>query len=559
MSKAQNDRNTVIYGPNRAAFEYKLDRIEEQVEDFKRDVQPIVNDYEAGTIGGGAFIGEVDTYDPITYLGDFVGGIEFFNGTGFGLGQGDEVVYVIINGQPTAVSVYQRAGSYTPTIYNNPQINNNFPYDGDALPTQHNYPIEVPIGATAYTAATQISNVVGFYATGVLGYTGRIVVMLGGNDRIAQPNITIYNVETGAVTNISRAAAVGATNRTRGLGAVGTRLFVTYDGTSGNCVESWDSTTGTWSTHAISHAVYAGVSDGRAWWVGFSSGGTRYRVHSIDGSGTLSSIDYPVNIAYNSNIAAAASSWVFAKAKNGRLWASIQTTTQANNRLVTCSTATAAASVTFTNNASPCAATLSASYAADNQFLWSRVGSGAGNTDYRDLVTAEVSSDIDTNGDLWYALRAGSPLCWGFAIIDAATQTQTVYGTVMSATGDVVDGEPTLLGGFSIAGTEAVIFGAIYEVYHLPASTRTLSWLPTWWRSDGAITASNVDDSYLTVIANGPLSDGINVTGRTAVIPRYDTTDTSFVFLTNIGNNIEGQNLTQADAAGPAVITALTL
>lgn len=554
MSKAQNDRNTVIFGPDRASFEYKIDRLEEQVEDFKRDVQPIVNDYEAGTIGGGgAFIGEVDTYDPNTYLGTFIDNTEFFNGTGFGLGQGDEVVYIVINNQPTAVSVYQRSGAYTPTIYSNPQANNNFPYDGDALPTQHNYSVELP-GTSAYVSTTQISNIVGFYGTGVLGYTGRIVVMLGGNDRTAQPNITIYNVETGSVTNISRTAAVGTTNRTRGLGAVGTRLFVTYDGTSGNCVESWDSTTGTWSTHAISHAVYAGVSDGRAWWVGYSSGGGRYRIHSIDSSGTLSSIDYPVNITYAAGIGASSSSYIFAKAKNGRLWASIQTTTTANNKLTTCSTATAAASVTFTTNASPCAGTAGASYGGDNQFLWSRVAA-AGTADFRDLTTAEVSSDIDTNGDLWYALRSGTPLCWGFATIDATTQTQTVYGTVMSATGDVVDGEPTLFGGFSIAGTEAVFFGSIYEAYYDPTNGRTASWLPTWWRSDGVTTLANVDDSYMAVSA----PTYTEVTARAAVIPRYDTTNTTFVFLRNIGNAVEGVTITSADSGGPASVDALTL
>lgn len=70
MTKAQNDRNTVIYGPNRSAFEYKLDRIEEQVEDFKRDVQPIVNEYEAGTIGGGGFeTCTITAYDPVTRAG----------------------------------------------------------------------------------------------------------------------------------------------------------------------------------------------------------------------------------------------------------------------------------------------------------------------------------------------------------------------------------------------------------------------------------------------------------------------------------------------------------
>lgn len=566
MSKAKNDRNVVIFGPDRASFEYKIDRVEEQIEDVQREVTPVVNDYEAGTIGGGgSFVGEVATYDPNTMLGTFIDSQPFYNGTGFGLSGGDQVVYTVINGQNTAVSVYFRAGSYTPIIFNNPQANNNFPYDGDALPTQHNPDPEVGVGTAVYTVAnSRLATTVGFYATGVLGYTGRIVVMLGGNNRTAQPVITIYNVETGSITNLNRTAAVGATNRTRGLGAVGTRLFVTYDGIAGNCVESWDSTTGTWSTHAISHAVYAGVSGGRAWWVGYSTGGTRYRIHSIDAAGTLSSIDYPVNITYATTAGVSSTNYVFAKAKNGRLWASLQTGTAANNELVTCSTATAAASVTFTRYTSPCSTATAPTWGGSGQFLWSRV-TNAGATDYRDLTQAETSSDVDagpgaTSGDLWYALRTGTPLCWAFAVISATTGTQTVYGTIMSITGDPVDGEAILFGGLYKCGSEAVLFGSTWEPYYNPSSTRTLSWLPTYWRTDGTTTSANVDASYTTVIANGPSSDGVNVTGLSRAIPRYDTTDTMFVFIENIGNNVETLgSLTEADANGPSIISALTV
>lgn len=561
MSQAKNDRNIVVFGPDRASFEYKIDRVEEQIEDFQREVNPIVNDYEAGTIGGGgSFIGEVATYDPNTLLGTFIDTEAFYNGTGFGLGTGDQVVYTDINGQNTAISIYFRAGSYTPLVVNNPQANNNFPYDGDALPTQHNPDPQLAVGTVAYSpSTTRIATTVGFYATGVLGYTGRIVVMLGGNDRIEQPLIAIYHVETGSLTNISRAAAVGATNRTRGLGAVGTRLFVTYDGISGNCVESWDSTTGVWTTHAIHSAVYAGVSGGRAWWVGYSVGGTRYRIHSIDSSGTLSSIDYPISITYATSAGVSSTNYVFAKAKNGRLWASLQTGTASNNKLVTCSTGTAAASVSLTSYTSPCSTATSPNWGNDGQFLWSRV-TNAGATDYRDLTQAETSSDTATNGDLWYALRAGSPACWAFAVISATTGAQTVYGTIMSSTGDPVNGEAVMFGGLYKCGSEAVFFGSTWEKYYNPASTRTFSWLPTFWRSDGTITAANVDANYTTVVANGALSDGINVSGISRAIPRYDTTDTTFVFVENIGNNVETLgSLTTAGTTGPCLVNALTV
>jgi hypothetical protein len=549
MTQAKNDRNTVRFGPSRTPISYKLDRVEEQVKDLERDVVNLETGggFEIGEITGGGTQVIIDgTEYPIN------------NGTGFTIGDGDTVTIVVIDDSRYAITIVQRSGNYIPGEFENPQTNNDFPYDGDALPTQHNFALELPTGGSAYFGGTSQNTMIGFYDVGVLGYAGRVVVMLGAANRTAQPTITIYDVETGGVTNINRTAAVGTTNQTRGLGVVGTRLFVTYDGTSGNCVESWDSTTGTWTTHAISHAVFAGISDNRAWWVGYSSGGTRYRIHSIDGSGTLSSIDYPVNLTWSSSIGASSSSWVFAKAKNGRLWVSIQTTTQANNRLVTCLTNVAAASATLVNNASPCAATLSATWGGNGQFLWSRV-LAAGNTSFRDMTQAEVSADIAANGDLWYALRAGTPECWGFAIIDATTYTQTVYGTLMSATGGLIDGEPTLFGGFCIASSNAVFFGSVLEEWYDPILGRSNSFLPTYWRSDGVTTTSWVDDSYMSVIATGPFSDGVNVTARAALIPRYDAVDSSFFFLKNIGDNIEGANITAADLAGPCVIEGFTI
>jgi hypothetical protein len=156
-------------------------------------------------------------------------------------------------------------------------------------------------------------------------------------------------------------------------------------------------------------------------------------------------------------------------------------------------------------------------------------------------------------------LRAGTPECWGFAIIDATTYTQTVYGTLMSATGGLIDGEPTLFGGFCIASSNAVFFGSVLEEWYDPILGRSNSFLPTYWRSDGVTTTSWVDDSYMSVIATGPFSDGVNVTARAALIPRYDAVDSSFFFLKNIGDNIEGANITAADLAGPCVIEGFTI
>jgi len=175
------------------------------------------------------------------------------------------------------------------------------------------------------------------------------------------------------------------------------------------------------------------------------------------------------------------------------------------------------------------------------------------------MAVAETFSDIAANGDLWYIARSGATPCWGFAVLDVTTKAQTIYGTVMSVTGDVVDGEPTLLGGFMTTGSEAVFLGSIYEPYHLPASTRAFSWLPAWWRSDGTTTLSYVDTDYATVIADGPSSDGVNATSRAAIVPSYDGGATSFVMLSNVANNVETTTSNEADAAGPSVITALTL
>ncbi len=494
--------------------------------------------------GGGLFEGEVLTYDDLLKTGtfDLNGGENFVNGTGFGLMIGDIVTAGLINGEYVAVSVKTRAGAYSPPITSNPQANNDFPADGDAPASQLNTHWSSAT-ASAWAVGTRIHQIVGFYANAVLGYAGRVVCMLGVNTAAAQPPIAIYNVETGAVTDVNRTAAVGATNRTRGLGVVGTRLFVTYDGTSGNCVESWDSTTGTWSTHAISHAVYAGVSDGRAWWVGYSTGGTRFRVHSIDSSGSLSSIDYPTNITYTSTIGSTSTSYVFARAKNGKIWVDLDTTSAAQVMAVA-DTNVAAASLTFTTFGTP------------NDLPWSRIGNGAGNTDYRDTGVALNQSDVDSDGNLYYLYRGGSPSTLGYGFIDEATQTVTRYGTITSATGNLADGEVGSLGGMCLAGDEVIIFGAIREDVADPSTGRTTSQVPCYWRTDGVTTSTNADLDYVG-LSSGASGD-LSATAR--VIVRDDVSST-FVFIKNIAAFPFGGGtvVNNAKSTGPSVIDALTI
>jgi hypothetical protein len=497
--------------------------------------------------GGGLFEGEVLTYDDLLKTGtfDLDGGENFVNGTGFGLMVGDIVTAGLINGDYVAVSVKSRAGSYSPPITSNPQANNDFPADGDAPATQLN-PLWEGATANAWSATTLVHPIRGFFATGVLGYAGRVVCMLGNRTLITQPTIAIYNVETGAVTDLNRVAAVGATNRTTALGVIGTRLFVTYDGTSGNCVESWESTTNTWSTHAISHAVYAGVSDGLAWWVGYSSGGTRYRVHSIDSSGTLSSIDYPTNITFASTATATATARVFARAKNGKIWADLDTTS-ASQVMAVADTNVAAASLSFTTFGTP------------GDLPWSTIGNGAGNTSYHTMGVALTQSDVDGDGSLYYLFRGGSPATRGFAYIDEATNTITRYGTITSATGAIADGEVGSVGGMCLAGDEVIIFGAIREDVADPGTGRTGSQVPCYWRTDGVTTSTNADVNYvgLSSGASGELSS----TAR--VIVRDDISST-FVFLKNIAARPFGEavpinsGLTAKDT-GPSIIDALTI
>ena len=492
--------------------------------------------------GGGLFEGEVLTYDDLLKTGtfDLNGGENFTNGTGFGLMVGDVVTAGLINGEYVAISVKTRAGAYAPPITSNPQANNDFPADGDALPSELNP--HIAASSSTFSSTVSIQKVIGFYANAVLGYAGRIVCMLGVDTLTAQPPIAIYNVETGAVTDVTRTAAVGATNRTRGLGVVGTRLFVTYDGTSGNCVESWDSTTGVWSTHAISHAVFAGVSDNRAWWVGYSSGGSRYRVHSIDSSGTLSSIDYPTNISFTSGISSTQTSYVFAKAKNGKIWVDLDTTSAAQVMAVA-DTNVAAASLTFTTFATP------------NDLPWSRVGNGAGTTLHRDMTTAQAFSDVDIDGNLYYLYQGGSPTTWGFAVIDEVTQTITRYGTITSATGNVADGEVGAVGGMCLAGAEVIIFGAIREDVADPGTGRTTSQVPCYWRTDGTTTSTNADLNY-SGLSSSASGDGSSVA---RVIVRDDISST-FVFVNNISSTAFGAGTpTSAKPTGPSVIDALTL
>ena len=509
---------------------------------------PIDIDPGGGAIGGGGelYIGEVLTYDPTLNTGTVdIGTTEdFYNGTGFGLLVGDEVTLSLTGGEYVAISRYSRAGAYAPASFANPQTNDDFPYDGDALPTQHNSHIGSSSGT--FSATTVVRQVTGFYAEGVLGYAGRIVVMCGRKDLVAQPTISIYNVETGAVTDINRTAAVGATNRTRALGVVGTRLFVTYDGTSGNCVESWDSTSGVWSTHAISHAVFAGVSDGLAWWVGYATGGSRFGVHSIDGSGTLSSINYPTNITYNSGITATASSYIFAKAKGGKIWVDIDTTSVSQVAAVA-STNVAAASLTFTTFTTP------------NDFPWSRIGSGAGTTVSNTYETAERLSDIDASGNLYYLTRTGSPLTWGYGIVDAGTQTVTRYGTITSATGNVADGEIGCVGGVAVAGSEVVLFGAVREDVADPTTGRATSQVPAYWRTDGVTTVREHDADYVGLSGTG--GGGTDGYSLARLITRFDVAS-SFVYHTvlSLDPMAGGAGIpTEALTGGPAKIIGLTV
>lgn len=509
-------------------------------------VQQIV--ISGGGSGGTAelALGQVATYNATNYTGTVTVGastVNFVNGTGFGLSAGDWVTLATVDGvvNRVAISIYLRSGSYVPPIISNPQANTNFPYDGDALPSAHN-PYVGLLGST-FASTNTLHTLVGFYASNVLGYTGRVVVLRGAASNAAQPPITIYHVETGSVTDVNRTPTVGSSNRLTGLGAVGTRLFATWEGTSGDCVESWDATTGTWTAHAISHAVFAGVSNNRAWWVGYSTGGSRYRVHSVDQTGTLSSIDFPTNISYNVAASSTAAAEVFAKAKNGYLWVDINTTSP-SQQLVVAATNVAAASLTFSTVNSP------------NDLPYSLVAN-AGATSFHRMSTALTLSDVSATGNLYYLYQGGTPATWGFAVVSRTTLTVTRYTRVTSSTGSTADGELSAPGGLCLAGNEIVIFGTIREDLAAPLTGRSTSQVPCYWRTDGVTTSVNPDLAYVG-LSSGSSGD---VSAFARLVPRFDASST-FVYLTNVAetplSSGTGSTLT-AKATGPAKVDALTV
>jgi hypothetical protein len=493
--------------------------------------------------GGGVELvnGEVLTYNDNTETGtvDIDGTTyNFDNATGFSVAPGDLITLTDVVGitDKVAVAVYDRVGSYTPTVLNNPQAVSGFPFDGDQLPDPFNYAFSdnVSIGS-AVTPANYPACAVAWYGSGVLGYAGRVVVFLERGGTLAQPTIVFYDVETGSSTAVNRTAAVGATNVTTNIGVVGTRLFVTYDGTTGNCVESYNSSTGVWSTHDIQSAVFLGVSDSRAWWVGKVSGAanpTRWKVVSLDSSGTLSSIDNPANVT--------AGTQVFGRAKNGKLFFRINT---AGALLYVANTNVAAASLTFTSATAP--ATLP----------YSSTGS-AGTVAIRDGNRAHAYSDIDTDGWCYYFVRTGTPTTAGFAKIDPTTLAVTTYTQLTSSTGNAADGELLLAGGLCLAGTTVVLFGAVRED-KVTGGTRTGSCVPAYWRTDGTTTTRTDDTEYVGLL--GSSSGATEGFARTTVVHRDNVTST-FYFHTNLAAlGTLGGAPSGVKATGPAYGEAFTV
>jgi hypothetical protein len=327
--------------------------------------------------------------------------------------------------------------------------------------------------------------------------------------------------------------------------------------------------------------VFAGVSEGRAWWVGYSTGGTRYRIHSIDEAGTLSSIDYPVNITYALTIGASTTSYIFAKAKNGSIWVSLQTTTSGNNKLVHAYTTSNAAGLSFVVNASPHASTTTGLTDRENygtnQFSWSRTvtAGGASAVEHIQISGADAGSDIHTDGSLYYALRSGTPTAWGYGVVNTTTYVPTYYNYIASGTGLVADGELTLFGGISVVDhgfdalgnpiIEVVMYGSIKETAYDPTVTRTLSWLPAFWRTDGTTVSLNANEAFMGVAATGTNTNGIDITGRSAKIHRYDITlslDETIVLLDNTLQGVETIGTTgtkRASIDGPAYVQSLLL
>lgn len=503
-----------------------------------------------GGLGGGAEIynGEVLTYNATTETGtvDVDGNtINFSNGTGFGLGVGDTVVLTEIMGvtDPVAVGIFDRAGSYTPIVINNPQAVTGFPFDGDQLPNQFNYPFDAGGGLYPYSTGTYSAGPAAWYGSGVLGYSGRVLVFLSRTSTTAQVPIVIYDVETGSSTALNRTPSVGATNRSHSVGVIGTRLFITYDGATGNCVESWDSTTGTWTSHAIPAAVYLGVSDNRAWWLGVATTGSppRWQVYSIDGSGTLSNTQAFGTFYRNGTVTGTDTTpQVFGRAKNGKIYFSFNVT--AADTLYVADTNVAAASLTFTSTTAP------------STLPWSGTNT-AGTQALRDANRSYVCSDIDANGWLYFFVRTGTPTTAGFAKVNPTTLAVTTYTQLTSSTGNPSNGEIVLNCGLALAGSEVVLFGAVREDV-VTAGGRTTSVVPAYWRTDGVTTNRTHDAEYIGLTGGNGTDFGA---GRTCVIHR-DSVSSTFFFHTNIAN--EGRfsfNATDAKTAGPAYGEALTV
>lgn len=509
----------------------------------------VVADLPGGGGGGGVggaeiFNGEVLTYNENTDDGtvDVDGNtINFNNTTGFGLGVGDIVVLTNTSGivDPIAIAIFDRVGSYTPTVLNNPQAVAGFPFDGDALPNQLNY-VLFNVGFTSVNPlnpGTAGSPVVAHFGTGILGYAGRVIIYLSrtsssaGSFSARQPPIVFYDVETGSSTALNRTHAVSASSTTTDIGVIGTRLFITYDGTTGACVESFESSTGVFSTHDIQRAVFLGVSNSRAWFVGKVSGAlnpTRWKVISIDASGTLSSIDNPGNVTSGTQI--------FGRAKNGQLYFRIDTS---GALLHTASTSVAASSLTFTSTTAP--ATLPYSTTGN-------LGTVI------DGNRARASSDIDSNGDCYFFVRTGTPTTAGFAVINKTALTVTTFTQQTSSLGTAAAGEILMHAGLCLVGSTVVLAGAIREDL-VSGGTRTGSCVPAFWRTDG-VTINRTDfTSY--VGASGGTGTGSQGFARATVIHTDSVTNTFFLH-TNIGAQNSG-TVSTSNAAGPAFGEAFTV
>jgi hypothetical protein len=496
--------------------------------------------------GGGELVnGEVQTYNPSTEAGtvDIDGTTEnFTNGTGFGLNVGDIVVLTQVGGitDKVAVGIFDRVGSYTPIVLNNPQAVSGFPFDGDQLPNQFNYVFDV--AASGGTFGVNHSAAPGaWFGSGVLGYAGRVLVFLSRTSTTAQVPIIIYDVETGSSTAINRTAAVGATNRSHSVGVIGTRMFITYDGSSGNCVESWDSSTGTWTAHAIRSAVYLGVSGGYAWWLGTASTGSppRWELYSIDSAGTLSSTQTFGTFYRNGTLTGAdTTNAVYGRAKNGRVYFSFNVTNA--DTLYTAATTGDAASLTFTSATAP------------STLPWTATANSAGSTALRDANRSYACSDIDDDEYLYFFVRTGTPTTAGFAKVDPTTLAVTTYTQLTSATGNAADGELLISSGLCLAGSQVVLFGAIREDVADPLG-RSTSFIPAYWRTDGVTTNRTDDLEYVG------LNPGADVAARTSPVHR-DSVSSTFYFHTNkAGWSVVGSGTTNADTGGPAYGEAVTV